>query len=144
MRATFKRELEKRPEHALLAPPSFEDRAMDAAIDALEDIRECDEAVIYVKWDKFIGVTAPLLYILFDGNCPSLEKVPRLHLHPKTGRLHPAHAICLAKLPSGTLLSSEQIKEATRRGVEGFLRAHGVQPSSMAIPEPLQQSRLPG
>lgn len=104
---------------------------MDLVIEAIDDIRECDQAVIYVKWDKLAGVVVPMLYILFDGEATSLEKVPRLHLHPTTGRLHPAHAICLARIPSGSLLKPQEIKDAARRGVEDFLRRHGVCPSRL-------------
>jgi hypothetical protein len=145
MRSLLKKELERRPAHALLAPPDYENRVMDLAIEALEDIRECDEAVIYVKWDRMpTGTVAPLLYILFDGTCPSLAAVPRVHMHPTTNRPHPAHAICLRKMPAGALLEGQEVKDVVRRGVEDFLRRHGVEPSSMTAPPPQRMDSTPG
>jgi hypothetical protein len=133
MRTHFKRELYERDPK--LAPLDYENRAMDLAIDALEDIAECDQAVLYVAWTHLpqTGRKEPLLYILFDGECPSLEKVPRVHLHPATGKLHPAHAILLRRQPSGVFLEGQKLKDVVRRGVEDFLRKHGVQPSRMPV-----------
>lgn len=115
-----------RPAHA---EPDYEARALDLAAEAMEDIRECDEATVYIKWDKLGGVVAPLLYILFDGTAPSLDKMPKVHLHPVTGALHPAHAVCLAVMPSGRLMTGQLVKDTVRRGVERFLRSHDVKPS---------------
>jgi hypothetical protein len=117
-------EHEERPTRALFAPADFEDQAMDLAIEALSDIEECDEASVLVKWDEVMGKTCPILYVFFaDRVCD--ESVPRVHID-RGGELRPAHAVCLASLPSGILLSDARIRDTVRKGVEDFLRKYNV------------------
>jgi hypothetical protein len=139
--AVIIKEKETRPAHAVSAPIDYEERAMDLAIAALDDIAELDEAKIYIKWDKMPGgVVAPLLYVLFsekiaDGN------LPRVHLDDK-GVLRPAHAVCLARMPSGTLLEGQKLKDVVRRGVEDYLRKHNVRPTPIACAVPALRAKL--
>jgi hypothetical protein len=114
-------ESRKRP---LAIPLDYEDRMMNLAMRALDDILECDGAGLLVVWKEMAGVTVPLLYVYF-ANTPATERMPRLHLDDK-GVLRPAHAICLASLPSGRLLDDAHVKYAVRKGVEDFLRKHNV------------------
>jgi hypothetical protein len=115
-----------RPAHAVEAPLDFEDRAMDLAIEAMSDIAQCDQARVYVKWDKLAGKVVPLLYVLFrNGIVAKRGSLPRVHMDER-GQLHPAHAICLAKMPSGTLMTDSQIRDTVRRGVEEYLLRHDV------------------
>jgi hypothetical protein len=136
--------LDDRPKWALTAPADYENRAMDLAIEALLDVKECDGACLSVKWDRVFahpsqnsdgvsqtrsdtfGAVAPILYVLFDPKVSAnMAALPRLHVN-KFGQLAPAHAICLAKMPSGTLLEGQALKDVVRRGVEGFLRMHNA------------------
>jgi hypothetical protein len=131
MRKDITPEHEPRPARALLAPPDFEGRAMDLAILALSDVLECDGAGVNVKWDEVMGKTCPILYVYFaDHVCD--PSVPRMHLDP-AGKLRPAHAICLASLPSGHILSDARITDAVRKGVEDFLRKFHVRKSGPAL-----------
>ena len=117
---------------------------MDLAIEALVDVKECNGACLSVKWDRihnhaahgsdgvsqtrsdFFGTVAPILYVLFDPKVSAnIAALPRVHVN-KFGQLAPAHAICLAKMPSGTLLEGQALKDVVRRGVESFLRMHNA------------------
>ena len=117
---------------------------MDLAIEALADVKECDGACLAVKWDRLfpsekpgsdgvsqtrsdtVGIVAPVLYVLFDPKLhANLAALPRIHAD-RNGNLAPAHAICLARMPSGTLLEGQKLKDVVRRGVEDFLRKHNA------------------
>lgn len=57
------KEIEKRIVNINL-PIDFEDRICDLTIIALDDIIECDNSNIYVKWVNLAGKKVPLLYII--------------------------------------------------------------------------------
>lgn len=145
-------EIHARPAAAREAPADYEARALDWTIEALEDLAECDEARIYIKWDRLFphpkpggdgvsqarsdvaGVLAPVLYILFRPSAIArVESLPRVHTDPE-GRLCAAHAVCLASMPSGALLEGQRLKDTVRRGVEQFLRMHNLSPTPLVNP----------
>jgi hypothetical protein len=124
-------EIESRPERSRLAPVDFENRVTDLAIEALSDVIECDQSSVLVKWDEVMGKTCPILYVYFaDHVCD--QSVPRIHLD-RSGALRPAHAICLASLPSGHILSDARITDVVRKGVEDFLRKYNVRKTGPAL-----------
>jgi hypothetical protein len=132
------KENEPRPGHALHAPVDYEDRTCDIAISALDNIEECNGAIVYIKWDKIPqagGHTVPLLYILFRaGLIPEdPKKLRRLHLAPDGG-LRPAHAVCLSRLPSNSLIEGQALRDIIRKGVEDFLRSCGIKTTSIHKP----------
>lgn len=131
----------------------WQNRICDLAIEALSDVMECDEAIVYVKWQDFppYGVL-PFLYILFRTKTSAwyfqhaarlaratavvrergvnqvvgaLEKMPRLHIDPE-GILRPTHAILLASLPSKEIMKDSKLKSVIRKGVEDFLREYEI------------------
>ena len=104
----------------------WQNRICDLAIEALSDVMECDEAIVYVKWQDFppYGVL-PFLYILFNRVVGALEKMPRLHIDPE-GILRPTHAILLATLPSKEIMKDSKLKSVIRKGVEDFLREYEI------------------
>lgn len=104
-------------------PLDFEDKACDLAIDVLSDIRECDNARVYVKWAPLLGMQVPLLYILFSG--PASENMPKVHID-ELGEMHPAHAVCLVTMPHRHLMPDNTLKSVIRRGVEEFLHRYNV------------------
>jgi len=122
--------------HVSQAPLDFDDRATDLAIAALEDIAECDESHVYVKWDSRVpqsaGRSIPLLYVLFRAGIKATagHELPKVHMGPD-GKLYPAHAICLCKLPSFSLMKDQEIKDAVRKGVESYLTFHKIVMTSM-------------
>jgi hypothetical protein len=126
------KELEPRPAHAVLAPPDYEDRVMDLAIEALEDIQECDQARLCVKWDQVQDRLVPLLYIFFRSDLKGTKgELPRVHVDDK-GRMCPAHAVALVTVSKSTgkighlLQDPGKIKDLVRGGVEKFLHQHNV------------------
>jgi hypothetical protein len=102
-------------------PIDFEDRMCDIAIECLSDIKECDESIVYVKWVNLVGKQVPLLYVLFSNK--AAEKMPRVHIG-SNGTMKAAHAICLAKMPSGNIMNNDEIKFVIRKGVEEFITKH--------------------
>lgn len=104
----------------------WEDRVCDIAIESLSDIAECDEAVVYVRWQDFPpnGVV-PFLYILFNKVSGALEKMQRLHID-YNGKLRPSHAILLVTLPSKKVMPDIKLRYVIRKGVEDFLRTYDV------------------
>ena len=104
----------------------WQNRICDLAIEALSDVMECDEAIVYVKWQDFppYGVL-PFLYILFNQVVGALEKMPRLHIDHE-GILRPTHAILLASLPSKEIMKDSKLKYVIRKGVEDFLREYEI------------------
>lgn len=139
-------EITPRPDYALSAPADYESRALDLAIEALSDIRECDGASVGLKWDRifphekpdsdgvsqtrsdFVGVVAPILYVYFRGASADIKKLPRVFF--ENGKTYPAHAICLLGMKTRTLLQGQKIKDVVRKGVEDFLRTHDVTPTT--------------
>ena len=121
-------EVEPRTERAKLAPLDYESRAVDLAIASLEDVDECDEAHVCVKWATLAGKNVPLLYVYFAG-CVGDQAMPRVHVD-ELGDVRPSHAVCLARMPSGALLEGSQVKEIVRRGVDEFLRKYNVRKAS--------------
>lgn len=120
---------ESRPACAVGAPPEWEDRAMDLAIEALGDVVECDDSDLFVKWVEMPGGhVSPVLFILF-GNAIAERKLPQVHFDD-LGIRRPAHGVCLARQPSNELLSDEQIGPKVRAAVEKYFRANGVRVTS--------------
>jgi hypothetical protein len=118
-------EVEPRTERAKLAPLDFEERATDLAIEALADVKECDQAHVCVKWLPVGGKTVPVLYVYF-ASLTGDNTMPRVHVDA-LGELRPAHAVCLATMPSRTIIeSASKIRDLVRGGVEAFLLQYNV------------------
>lgn len=113
------------PERALF-DNDWENRVTDIAIEALEDIKECDGMAVYVSWQNMQGIgNVPLLYCLFNGK-GDLEKLPRVHID-KVG-LKPAHAIMLVTLPSKQPMEGQKLRDFIRREIEIYLRKYNITP----------------
>jgi hypothetical protein len=128
------KEVEERNPIAVSAPIDFEDKACDLAISVLDDIAECDGATVYIKWVRLpqTGRVAPLLYVLFRAGivATSGKELPRVHVGPD-GKYHPAHAICLSSQPSGNIMAEDRMRDTIRKGIEQFLRFHGIAITSL-------------
>ena len=113
-------------------PDDYEERMMDLAIEVLADIAECDQSHVAVKWTQLQGKVVPLLYVYFDGNAKN--NLPKVHIDPE-GVVRPAHAICLAAMPSGNLWSPDKVRSLIRRGIEEFLLKYNVElkPSTITL-----------
>lgn len=127
--------VERDPRNRLpLLPLDYEDRTLDVAIEAIDDIAECDRSAIYIQWSyvKELGVNAPVLYILFRSGLIAEDNkvVGRVHM-AEDGLFHPVHAVLLATVPENKLLEGQKLKDHVRRGVEDFLRLAGIKPSPM-------------
>jgi hypothetical protein len=121
--AALKKEPNATPD--VLVDPDYENRTLDIAIEALDDILECDESCVLIKWNTIGGHRVPLLYILFSEVVAKTGNLPRIHID-ETLQTWPAHAVCLASMPSGNLLHGDRLVSTIRRGVEQFLLQHNI------------------
>jgi hypothetical protein len=121
--AALKKEPNATPD--VFVDPDYENRTLDIAIEALEDISECDESCVLIKWNTIAGRRVPLLYVLFSEVVAKAGNLPRVHIDEQL-ETWPAHAVCLASMPSGTLLHGDRLRAVIRRGVEDFLLQHNV------------------
>lgn len=116
----------------------YERRTLNLAVEALDDIAELDESAVCIKWMSLEGMLAgralapkkgekavPLLYVFFSEVVAKQKNLPRIHIDSQ-GHQWPAHAVCLAKLPSGNLLEGEKLRAAIRDDIEIFLRKYDL------------------
>lgn len=51
--------------------------------------------------------------------------MPKVHID-ELGSMHPAHAVCLATMPSGEIMNEDKMKYVIRKGVEEFLLKYKI------------------
>jgi hypothetical protein len=132
---------EERPESALAAPPDWEDRAQDLAIEALKDVVECDDSGMFVKWVLSPGGhRVPMLFILF-GNCVADKKLPEVHFD-ELGVKRPAMGVLLADPTTGELYKDSTIGPRVRREVEHYFMLYGIRTTRFSDLPPLPDMAL--
>jgi hypothetical protein len=98
-----------------LYPNDFEQRAVDSCRGILDDIPECSEAEMSVRFMSRI----PYLIIAFG--LPALEYKPACAVRLTT--------ISLSKpLSPGAPLEGDRLRRAVRNATEQYLHRHGVRP----------------